>query len=139
MIRPEPESKLWKQATVVDHHSPPRSWIVDTGNQKLRRNRVARRSDQGRSTVEQEENSDTLTRDDSDHQVPPENPNPEICVNTPPAYHPQLVTGASMVKDKQAPSTEVSVTENTGHQEHGYITRSGRTSRKPAKMNNYYV
>ena len=133
-IRPEPGLKLWKQATVVDHHSSPRSYIVDTEDKKLRSNRVALRSDQGRSAVEQEDNSDNLTREDNDHQVPPGNPNPEKDVSTPPAYHSPLVTGASMVKDKQATSIQASVTENTGYQEH-YITRSGRISRKPAKLN----
>ena len=133
-IRPEPGLKLWKQATVVDHHSSPRSYIVDTEDKKLRSNRVALRSDQGRSAVEQEDNSDNLTREDNDHQVPPGNPNPERDVNTPQAYHSPLVTGASMVKDKQATSIQASVTENTGYQEH-YITRSGRISRKPAKLN----
>ena len=52
-IQPELRSKLWKQAVVVDHHSSPRSYIVDTENQRLRRNRVALRSDSGRREPEQ--------------------------------------------------------------------------------------
>ncbi|CAB4027030.1 Hypothetical predicted protein, partial [Paramuricea clavata] len=66
-IRPEPGSKLWRQATVVDHHSSPRSYIVDTGQRKLRRNRVALRLDSGRSAVEVAENY-YGTNDDMSHQ-----------------------------------------------------------------------
>ncbi|CAB4026716.1 Hypothetical predicted protein, partial [Paramuricea clavata] len=83
-IRPEPGSKLWRQATVVDHHSSPRSYIVDTGQQKLRRNRVALKLDPGRSTVEVTEN-DYVTNDDMSHHETLDNPNP---ASVPPAHHP---------------------------------------------------
>jgi hypothetical protein len=112
---------------VVDHHSSPRSYIVDTGQQKLRRNRVALRLDPGRSTGEVAEN-DYATNDDMSHQETLDNPNP---VSVPAAHHPPVETATSMVKDKETP---VQRSGSETHQRH-YITRSGRISRKPAKLN----
>ena len=126
-IRPEPGSKLWRQATVVDQHSSPRSYIVDTGQQKLRRNRVALRLDPGRSAVEVAEN-DYATNDDMSHQETLDNPNP---VSVPPAHHPPVETATSTVKDKETP---VQRSGSETHQTH-YTTRSGIISRKPAKLN----
>ena len=126
-IRPEPGSKLWRQATVVDHHSSPRSYIVDTGQQKLRRNRVALRLDPGRSAVEVAEN-DYATNDDMSHQETLDNPNP---VSVPPAHHPPVETATYTVKDKETP---VQRSGSETHQTH-YTTRRGRISRKPAKLN----
>ena len=40
-IRPEAGSKVWRPAVVVGQHQNPRSYLVDTGTQILRRNRVA--------------------------------------------------------------------------------------------------
>ncbi|CAB4018761.1 Hypothetical predicted protein, partial [Paramuricea clavata] len=98
-IRPEPRSKLWRQANVVDHHSSPRSYIVETGQQKLKRNRVALRLDPGRSAVEVAKN-DYAINDDMSHQETLDNPNP---VSVPPAHHPTVATATSTVKDKETP------------------------------------
>ena len=39
-IKPNPGFKEWKAATVVEQHTSPRSYTVDTGERRLRRNRV---------------------------------------------------------------------------------------------------
>ena len=44
-ILPEPGCWEWIPATVIKHHMTPRSYIVDTGTQKLRRNQVSLHSD----------------------------------------------------------------------------------------------
>ena len=126
-IQPEPGSKLWRQATVVDHHSTPRSYVVDTGQRKLRRNRVALRLDPGRSAVEVAE-SDYGTNDDMSHQETLVNPTP---VRVPPAHHPPVETATSTGKDKETP------VKRSGSENHqtNYTTRSGRISRKPANLN----
>ena len=48
-IKPEPGSKEWRAATVVQHHTSPRPYIVDTGDRRLRHNRVALRTDTPKS------------------------------------------------------------------------------------------
>ena len=48
-VRPENGSKEWKAATVVQSHASPRSYAVDTGSRRIRRNRVALRADRPES------------------------------------------------------------------------------------------
>jgi len=40
-VKPEPGSKEWRAATVVRKHYLPRSYVVEVGGQRIRRNRVA--------------------------------------------------------------------------------------------------
>ncbi|CAB4000254.1 Hypothetical predicted protein [Paramuricea clavata] len=96
----------------------------NTGQQKLRSNRVALRLDPGRSTVEVAEN-DYATSDDMNYQETLDNPNP---VSVPPTHHPPVETATSTVKDKE---TFVQKSGSETHRSH-YITRSGRISRKPS-------
>ena len=44
-IKPNPGSKEWKAATVVEQHTSPRSYTVDTGDRRLPRNSVNLRKD----------------------------------------------------------------------------------------------
>ena len=48
-VKPEHGSKEWKAATVVQGHASPRSYVVDTGSRRIRRNRVALRADRPES------------------------------------------------------------------------------------------
>ena len=48
-VKPEPGSKEWRAATVVQQHVSPRSYVVDVGGRRIRRNRVALRTDSSRS------------------------------------------------------------------------------------------
>ena len=126
-IRPEPGTKLWRQATVVDHHSSPRSYIVDVGNQRLRRNRVALRLDARESTVEPEDKKEHPASEDVNQRRPRDDPNTS---STTQADQPPGKTTSSTVDGKQA-----EVADNTESQKKHNITRSGRISRKPAKLN----
>ena len=47
-VKPEPGSKEWRAATVVQQHASPRSYAVDVGGRRNRRNRVALRTDTSR-------------------------------------------------------------------------------------------
>ena len=48
-VKPEHGSKEWKEATVVQSHASPRSYVVDTGSRGIRRNSVALRADRPES------------------------------------------------------------------------------------------
>ena len=48
-VKPETGSKEWKAATVVQQHTSPRSYIVNVGGRKIRRNRVVLRTDHHQS------------------------------------------------------------------------------------------
>ena len=139
-IQPEPGSKLWKQAIVVDHHSSPRSYIVDTGNQRLRRNRVALRSDSRRREPEQLRNSETSTAENFDHL----DINPNNDVNTPLIQRPEELYHNDTHSARQQPTliknTKTTPTKGPEKEDSEtglthYITRSGRISRRTNKLN----
>lgn len=44
-VKLEPGLKEWRAATVVQKHALPRSYVVDMGGQRIRRNRIALRND----------------------------------------------------------------------------------------------
>ena len=48
-IKPNPGFKEWKAATVLEQHTSPRSYTVDTGERRLLRNRVNLRKDSAKS------------------------------------------------------------------------------------------
>ena len=141
-IEPEAGSKLWRQATVVGHHTTPRSYIVNTGTQILRRNRVALRCDLGGPKRSTESIGKRIT--DGDHQ--PANHQAQVNHRSSPTPSQEEQNS----KDKAPPQTTLETYRNKtrhqlsnqmsaankdeGSQDH-YITRSGRISRKPAKLN----
>ena len=51
-MKPEPGSKEWRAATVVQKHALPMSYVVDVGGRRIRRNRVAMRIDSAKSHAE---------------------------------------------------------------------------------------
>ena len=48
-VKPETGLKEWKVATVMQQHTSPRYYIVDVGGRRIRRNRVALRTDSPKS------------------------------------------------------------------------------------------
>ena len=48
-MKPETGSKEWKAATVVQQHTSPRSYVIDVGGRRIRRNRVTLRTDSPKS------------------------------------------------------------------------------------------
>ena len=50
-VRPDPGSREWRAATAVQGHTSPRSYVVDTGGKRIRRNRVALRTDTEKSYI----------------------------------------------------------------------------------------
>ena len=88
-VKPEHGSKEWKAATVVQSHASPRSYVVDTGSRRIRRNRVALRADRPESHAgyqrryastlqqpEQDRESDT-----PDTDTAPQPPSGETLIN----------------------------------------------------------
>ena len=51
-MKSEPGSKEWRDATAVQKHALPRSYVVDVGGRKIRQNRVALRIDSAKSHAE---------------------------------------------------------------------------------------
>ncbi|PFX12279.1 Uncharacterized protein K02A2.6 [Stylophora pistillata] len=48
-VKPEPRSKEWRAATIVQKHALPRSYVVEMGGQRIRHNRIALRNDSTKS------------------------------------------------------------------------------------------
>ena len=139
-IQPEPGSKLWKQAIVVDHHSSPRSYIVDTGNQRLRRNRVALRSDSGRREPKQLKNSENSTAKNSHHlDMNPNNDVNTTLIQCPEElYHNDTYSAKqqmTLIKNNKTTPTKGPEKEDSETGLKHYITRSGRISRRLNKLN----
>ncbi len=114
-IRPEPGSKVWKPATVVEKHNTPRSYIVDTGERKLRRNRVALRSDSKLSNAAKP-SFQSLPPDDN---LPVPTVNPDM--QTPP--------------QQEVQSTPPTPSPTKRGNNIAFTTRSGRSVRPPNKLN----
>ena len=51
-VKPEPGLKEWRAATAVQKHALPRSYVVEVGGQRIRRNRVALRNDSTKSHMD---------------------------------------------------------------------------------------
>ena len=100
---------------------------MDVGNQRLRRNRVALRLDARESTVEPEDKKEHPASEDVNQRRPRDDPNTS---STTQADQPPDKTTSSTVDGKQA-----EVADNTESKKKHNITRSGRISRKPAKLN----
>ena len=133
-VKPEQGSKEWKAATVVQSHASPRSYVVDTGSRRIRRNRVALRADrpeshagyQGRnaSTLQQpepEQISDTLDTDTA-----PQSSSGEVSGDD---QEPTITEGNTRKDPAAVPE------RSEGRGSAPYVTQSGRQVRKPVKLN----
>ena len=59
-VKPKPGSKEWRAATVVQKHVLPRSYVVEVGGQRIRRNRVALRNDSTKSHMGHRERHENI-------------------------------------------------------------------------------
>ena len=140
-VEPENGSKKWKAATVVQSHASPRSYVVDTGSRRIRRNRVALRADRPEShavyqlrhasTLQQpepEQEADTLDTDRA-----PQPPSGEKLMRNPVRVFGKgqepIITEGSTRKDPVAVPERSEVRGSAP-----YETRSGRQVRKPVKL-----
>ena len=136
-MKPETGSKEWKAATVVQQHTSPRSYIVDVGGLRIRRNRVALRPDSSKSHAGYQSCHANIEEAETDPEkpcvvpdaVPP--PMPDTCMEKLPLdYHSdQSVAGKSPAR-KIPPSPEVAATRGLTL----YTTRCGRQVQKPVKL-----
>ena len=136
-MKPETGSKEWKAATVVQQHTSPRSYIVNVGGRRIRRNRVVLRTDSPKShagyqschtNIEEAEIEPEKPRA-VPHTVPP--PMPDTRMEKLPLDYQsdQSVTRKSPAR-KIPPSPEVAATGGSTL----YTTRSGRQVKKPVKL-----
>ena len=140
-MKPEHGSKEWKAATVVQSHASPRSYVVDTGSRRIRRNRVALRAGRPESHARyQRRHASTL------QQSEPEQKSDTPDTDTAPQPHSGETLTRNPVQvfgDGQEPTiTEGSTRKDPGavpERSEGrgsvpYEKRSGRQVRKPVKL-----
>ena len=127
-MAPLPGSNRWLPATIVDHHSTPRSYmyVVEHNGRKYRRNRKNRRD---LHLATQEANKPLhRTLAESDHVILPVPTPAATPANTPAAIPPEGHSTPTPASTPE-PTTETSiVTPPT------YVTNSGRLSKPPKCM-----
>ena len=136
-VKPETGSKEWKAATVVQQHTSPRSYVVDVEGRRIKRNRVALRTDSPKSHSGYQSCHANIEEAEKDpekprvvpHAVPP--PMPDTRMEKLPLDYQsdQSVTRKSPAR-KIPPSPEVAATMGSTL----YTTRSGRQVKKPVKL-----
>ena len=135
-VKPEPGAKKWKAATVVRRHTTPRSYVVDTGDQRIRRNRVALRTDTPSSyTGYQKRHTNTGQQPEPD--TPSTHAEPQPPSGTAPVEcSPQDLKDHQCPHDQKSPAQNVpprtAATETLGSPP--YVTRRGRQVRKPIRL-----
>ena len=140
-VKPEHGSKEWKAATVVQSHASPRSYVVDTGSRRIRRNRVALRADRPESHAGyQRRHASTLQQpepeqesDTPDTDTAPQPPSGEALMRSPvqvlgDGQEPTITEGSTR-KDPVAVPERSEVRGSAL-----YETCSGRQVRKPVKL-----
>ncbi len=124
-MAPLPGSNRWLPATVVDHHSTPRSYVVQHNGRKYRRNRRDLR-------LATHEANKPLHRTpaDSDHVTLPVTTPVGIQANTPAAKPSEgHSTPPKSMPRPPEPTTETSIATPPT-----YVTRSGRLSKPPKRL-----
>ena len=112
-VKRETGSREWKAATVVQQHASPRSYIVNVRGRRIRRNKVALRTDSTKSHVGYQSRHANIEEAKKDpekpqvvpHAVPP--PMPDTLMENPPID--QSVARDSPVRETP-PSPEVAAT-----------------------------
>ena len=140
-VKPEDGTKEWKGTTVVPSHASRRSYVVDTGSRRIRRNRVALRADRPESHARyQRRHASTLQQpepeqesDTPDTDTAPQPPSGETLMRNPEqvfgdGQEPTITEGSS-IKDPAAVPERSEVRGSVP-----YETRSGRQVRKPVKL-----
>jgi len=119
-VKPDGYNKSWKAAVVVRKHETPRSYVVDTGERLLRRNRVGLRATSAQASVVRR------TMEESDPVMEPREAPPRANVVKP------VRTPKSPTKNVEAtPPPRITTPEVKA--DSGYVTRSGRTT-KPRQI-----
>ncbi|XP_020610669.1 uncharacterized protein LOC110049227 [Orbicella faveolata] len=131
-VKPEPESKEWRAATVVEKHVLPRSYVVEVGSQRIRRNRVALTNDPTKSHMGYRKrhgniNQQTEPEPDKTHAAPtfPASPQTEC---SPQEYH------LNPSADEEIPAGDVPPSSVEAKDPTQYTTRSGRLVKTPIRL-----
>ena len=132
-VRPDPGSREWRAATVVQGHTSPRSYVVHTGGQRIRRNRVALRTDTEKSYIGYKRRHPNINLE-QDSMAPDSRPPQRI----PPAQVEQAQHEIEDNHDIQQSPTRARPTQITNETESKqvkpYVTRYGREIKKPVKL-----
>ena len=132
-IRPGAGSKVWRPAVVVGQHQNPRSYLVNTGTQILRRNRVAirRAAPTGLEKSPEPQRGQDETEKAVRSPVEPR-PKPSLVLGT---TRPETSSStASTIKSTPKKSTSLPPTQGDNAPA-AYVTRHGRQCKAPEKLN----
>ena len=128
-VRPNPGSREWRAATVVQGRTSPRSYVVDTGGQRIRRNRLALRTDTEKSYIGYKRCHPNINLEQDSMALDSRPPQ-----RIPPA---QLVQAHHEIEDNrdiQQSPTRVGPTQITNETESEQVTRYGREIKRPVKL-----
>ena len=133
-VKPEPGSKEWRAATVVQKHVLPRSYVVEVGGQRIRRNRVALRNDSVKSHMGYRKHHGKIAQQtepepDKTHAAPtlPASPQMEC---SPQEYYSNPPATEEIPAGDVPPSSDLAEAKDLSF----YTTRSGRLVKKPIRL-----
>ena len=133
-VKPEPGLKEWRAATVVQKHALPRSYVVEVGGQRIRRNRVALRNDSTKSHMgylKRQGNIPQQTEPELDktHAGSTFPASPQI-ESSPREYHLSPSAAEEIPAGDVQPSSHLAESKD----QPSYTTRSGRLVKKPVRL-----
>ena len=133
-VKPEPGSKEWRAATVVQKHVLPRSYVVEVGGQRIRRNRVALRNDSTKSHTGYQKRHGTIVQQtehepDKTHAAPTFPASPQM-ERSPQKYHSNPSAAEEIPAGDVPPSSDIAEANDPPL----YTTRRGRLIKKPVRL-----
>jgi len=133
-VKPEPGSKEWRAATVVQKHVLPRSYVVEVGGQRIRRNRVALRNDSTTSHIGYRKRHGNIVQQtepepDKTHAAPTFPASPQM-EPSPQEYHLKPSTAEEIPAGDVPPLSDRAEAKDPPL----YTTRSGRLIKKPIRL-----
>ena len=128
-VRPNPGSRERRAATVMQGHKSPRSYVVDTGGQRIRRNRVALRTDTEKSYIGYKRCHPSINLEQDSMALDSQPPQ-----RIPPAQLEQAHHEIGDNHDIQQSPTRVGPTQITNETESEQVTRYGREIKRPVKL-----
>ena len=131
-VKPEPESKEWKATTVQQQYALPRSYVLDAGARRIRRNRVALRTDSSKSHAGYANIVQQAEPEPDNIQVVPPLPADTHKEHPLQNCHPDLPA----VPESPNPGVHVPPSSDLAEAKDRapYKTRSGRQVRKPVRL-----
>lgn len=133
-VKPEPGLKEWRAATVVQKHALPRSYVVDMGGQRIRRNQIALRNDSKKSHMGYLKRRGNIAQQtepelDKSHAGPtfPASPQMEI---SPQGSHLSPSAAEEILAGDVPPSSYIAEAKDQPL----YTTRSGRLVKNPVRL-----